>query len=86
MVRLEDGRFAVQRVTPVKLHMRLPSTYENIYNLSVDMIDNGFKYLAFLLLAEICRDCLKNVNMKKVVISSGYRDKYIQLVKEISLK
>jgi DNA topoisomerase-1 len=85
LISLENGRYTIQRVKPVKIIMKLSKTYKDIYDLCVVMIENNLTYLAFLLLEEVCRDCSKNNDMKDVIINSGYKDKIYNLVRNIKI-
>ena len=78
---LQDGRSIVKRTISIKSIMLLESTYKNIYDVCVELIKEDFTYLAFLLISGVCRDSVKNPLMKKIIISSKYKDKYINLVK-----
>ena len=84
LVLHEDGKYILHRVqSKLPDKMRLESTYKEIYDFSIEMKKNNMEYLMLLLIWAVCRDSIKHNEMKKIMKSSGYLDKYIKLVKTI---
>jgi DNA topoisomerase I len=81
LVKLEDGRLAVQRVTQSKLSMYIVSTYRDIYKLSKELQEEKLGMLGMLLIGQLCFDATKDPKIKKVMVKSGYIDKYNEIVR-----
>jgi hypothetical protein len=60
--------------------MKDENTYKKIYNISQKLLNNNLKYFAFLIIIQLCEDSIKNSKIDKIFRSSGYRDKFKNLV------
>jgi hypothetical protein len=80
--KLDNNRLAVQRVTPPKMVMQLTSTYKDIYEISNKLKNENLGVLGMLLIGQVCFDATKNVKIKKVLVKSGYIEKYKELVRK----
>ncbi len=78
-----DGRLAVQRIKPPSLNMQIVNTYKDIYDISKKLEEENLGVLGMLLIGQVCFDAVKNSKIKKVVIKSGYIDKYKEIVRNV---
>ena len=76
-----NGQLAVQRVNPASLVMQVGKTYKDIYDISKKLDDEGLGVLGMLLIGQVCFDATKSSKIKKVVVKSGYIDKYREIVR-----
>jgi hypothetical protein len=81
LVKTESGILAVQRVSHVKLNMQMKGTYKNIYDVSNDMQKEQLGILAMLLIGQVCKDATNNSRIKKAVVTSGYLEKFKDIVR-----
>ena len=77
LVKLDNGKLAVQRSKPITLIMYTKNTYNDIYNMLLELKKNDLGLLGMLLLGQICRDALKNKKIKKILKEYGYNKKYL---------
>jgi DNA topoisomerase-1 len=82
LLKLDNNRLAVQRVTSPKLVMQLTSTYKDIYEISNKLENENLGVLGMLLIGQVCFDATKNVKIKKALVKSGYIEKYKELVRK----
>jgi len=75
-----NGVYKVNRVKPISQIMKDENTYKKIYNISQKFLNNNLKYFAFLIIIQLCEDSIKNSKIDKIFRSSGYRDKFKNLV------
>ena len=72
--------YKVERVKPIELSMKDKSTYKKIYDICEQLLDNDLKYLAFLLILQLCEESEKSSEVNKLLKSSGYYDKFKKLL------
>ena len=72
--------YKVERVKPIELSMKDKSTYKKIYDICEQLLDNVLKYLAFLLILQLCEESEKSSEVNKLLKSSGYYDKFKKLL------
>jgi hypothetical protein len=82
LLKLEDGRMVLQRVTSAKLVMQVSSTFKYIYELSKQLIDDGLAILGMLLVGQLCKDATENSKIKKALIKSGYIKRLKDIVRK----
>jgi hypothetical protein len=82
LLKLEDGRMVLQRVTSAKLVMQVSSTFKYIYELSKQLIDDGLTILGMLLVGQLCKDATNNSKIKKALIKSGYISRLKDIVRK----
>lgn len=76
----KNGVYKVERVKPIEVSMKDKSTYKKIYDICKQLLDNDLKYLAFLLILQLCEESEKSSDVNKLLKSSGYYDKFKKLI------
>ena len=76
----KNGVYKVERVKPIEVSMKDKSTYKKIYDICKQLLDNDLKYLAFLLILQLCEESEKSSEVNKLLKSYGYYEKFKKLI------